>query len=374
MTTSSSAPDGSTREALEGWGKRGGGTGHGVAGPTSQGQECASHLHAWPELSLPGNPIPRKHSSQGWKPQQTGEMPSLKLWSQSRTLATHQSRIQKQPVMHLQEINFASTAYGFPDGSDGKESTCNAGDLGPIPGSRRSPGGGNVNPLQYPCLENLMDREARWAAVMGLQRVRHDWATYIFKSLTFGDGARLARKYFRHAHLLSPLCFCVSWLQSSRECGWWLTWWPCSPSGLNSQTPLEENAPGCDWSWVWTFSLCNAAAFCAEIGHLFDGKRFRWWSLFVTFPPRNWIGSKLGLYGVIHPLHHVPRKHWSYFPPSQATMGIHSCLSWWSWWGQTARQPWASLTSITEPQLPVECTWGTFEINPGWALLPGTLF
>ena len=33
--------------------------------------------------------------------------------------------------MHLQEINFASTAYGFPDGSDGKESTCNAGDVGP---------------------------------------------------------------------------------------------------------------------------------------------------------------------------------------------------------------------------------------------------
>ena len=43
---------------------------------------------------------------------------------------------------------------GFPGGSDGKESTCNAGDLGSIPGLGISPGGGHVNPLQYYCLEN----------------------------------------------------------------------------------------------------------------------------------------------------------------------------------------------------------------------------
>ena len=43
---------------------------------------------------------------------------------------------------------------GFPGGSDGKESTCNAGDLGLIPGLERSPGGGHGNPLQYSCLEN----------------------------------------------------------------------------------------------------------------------------------------------------------------------------------------------------------------------------
>ena len=54
---------------------------------------------------------------------------------------------------------------GFPGGLDGKESTCNAGDLGSIPGLGRSPGGGHGNPLQYSCLENLMDREAWWAAV-----------------------------------------------------------------------------------------------------------------------------------------------------------------------------------------------------------------
>ena len=43
---------------------------------------------------------------------------------------------------------------GFPTGSDGKESACNAGDLGSIPGLGRSPGGGHGNPLQGPCLEN----------------------------------------------------------------------------------------------------------------------------------------------------------------------------------------------------------------------------
>ena len=43
---------------------------------------------------------------------------------------------------------------GFPGGSDGKESACNAGDLGSIPGLGRSPGGGHGNPLQHSSLEN----------------------------------------------------------------------------------------------------------------------------------------------------------------------------------------------------------------------------
>ena len=49
---------------------------------------------------------------------------------------------------------------GFPGGSDGKQSVCNLGDPGSIPGSRRSPGEGNGNPLQYSSLENPMDRGA----------------------------------------------------------------------------------------------------------------------------------------------------------------------------------------------------------------------
>ena len=64
----------------------------------------------------------------------------------------------------------------FPDGSDGKESTCNAGDPGSIPELGRSPGEGNGNPLQYFCLENPMDltEEPDRLHFMGLQGVRHD--------------------------------------------------------------------------------------------------------------------------------------------------------------------------------------------------------
>ena len=50
-----------------------------------------------------------------------------------------------------------NSSMGFPAGSDSKESACNAGDLASIPGSGRSPGEGNGNPLQNSCLENFMD-------------------------------------------------------------------------------------------------------------------------------------------------------------------------------------------------------------------------
>ena len=54
-------------------------------------------------------------------------------------------------------------ALGSPAGSDGKESACNAGDMGSIPQSGRSPGEGNGSSLQYSCLENFMGRAASWA-------------------------------------------------------------------------------------------------------------------------------------------------------------------------------------------------------------------
>ena len=56
---------------------------------------------------------------------------------------------------------------GFPGGSDSKESACNVEDLSSIPGSERSPGEGNGNPLQYFCLENPRDRGAWQATVHG---------------------------------------------------------------------------------------------------------------------------------------------------------------------------------------------------------------
>ena len=57
---------------------------------------------------------------------------------------------------------------GFPGGSDSKESACDAGDLGLIPGLGRSPGGGHGHPLQYSCLENPMGRGAWRASVHGV--------------------------------------------------------------------------------------------------------------------------------------------------------------------------------------------------------------
>ena len=98
--------------------------------------------------------------------------------------------------------------------SDGKESACNMGDLGSIPGSGRSPGEGNGNPLQYSCLENLMDREAGWSTVhrvaqsrtwvKGLSRMNSTvlkiyvqvcvW-TYGFVSLGYIHRSAIARSY-----------------------------------------------------------------------------------------------------------------------------------------------------------------------------------
>ena len=57
---------------------------------------------------------------------------------------------------------------GFPGDLDGKESACNTGDPGSIPGSGRSRGEGNGNPLQYSCLENSMDRGAWRATAWGV--------------------------------------------------------------------------------------------------------------------------------------------------------------------------------------------------------------
>ena len=59
---------------------------------------------------------------------------------------------------------------GFPCSSVGKESACSAGDMGSIPELGRSPGEGNDNPLQYSCLENLMDRGVWWAVLHGVTK------------------------------------------------------------------------------------------------------------------------------------------------------------------------------------------------------------
>ena len=66
------------------------------------------------------------------------------------------SRDRKSPVPGV---------LGLPGVSDGKESACNAGNLGSIPGPERNPGEGNGYPFQYSCLEDPMDRGA-WRAIV----------------------------------------------------------------------------------------------------------------------------------------------------------------------------------------------------------------
>ena len=66
---------------------------------------------------------------------------------------------------------------GFPGSSGGKESTCNAGDPDSIPGSGRSPGGGDGNPLQYSFLENPCGQRSMVGYSPWVCKVRYDWAT-----------------------------------------------------------------------------------------------------------------------------------------------------------------------------------------------------
>ena len=76
--------------------------------------------------------------------------------SQPRTFCFRIPLFHPSPEPH-EQLPASSGSLGFPGGSDGKASACDAGDLGSIPGSGRSPGEGSGSPLQYCCLENSMD-------------------------------------------------------------------------------------------------------------------------------------------------------------------------------------------------------------------------
>ena len=85
----------------------------------------------------------------------------LRTWLSSLRLSRHLMRRDRLPP---------PVFLSFSGGGDSKESACNVGDLSWIPGLGRSPGGGHGNPLQYSCLENLMDRRAWWATVHGVAK------------------------------------------------------------------------------------------------------------------------------------------------------------------------------------------------------------
>ena len=86
-------------------------------------------------------------------------------------LARHVLSCLTAPSLGLSQYCIRCSANGLPGGSDSsKESTCNGGDPGSIPGLGRSPGEGNGNPVQYSCLMNSMDREALRATVYGVTK------------------------------------------------------------------------------------------------------------------------------------------------------------------------------------------------------------
>ena len=114
-----------------------------------------------------------------------GPSPQLRAWEQ-----THQPALVPflavgvqppsclPPQLCLRPITCPDLGFQLsllsPGGTEVKASACHVGDLDSIPGSGRSPGEGNGNPLQYSCLENPMDGGAWWATVHRSQRVEHD--------------------------------------------------------------------------------------------------------------------------------------------------------------------------------------------------------
>ena len=118
----------------------------------------------------------------------------------------------------------------------GEESACNAEDPGLSTGLERSPGGGHVNPLQYPCLENLMDRWAWWATVhMFMQHL-----CYIIKFSIWNDHSNCveneleAEKYKGRYQLVN---------YSLNSSG--MMWWLC---GLRKERWARRE--------LWRFKIC----------------------------------------------------------------------------------------------------------------------
>ena len=119
---------------------------------------------AW---KIPWTEEPSGLPSMGWH-----SRTRLKRLSSSSSIAIGQTKSDNMLYTGLHLIKVLKfllmTLLLLPESSHRKESACNAGDLGSIPGVERSPGARNGTLLQYSCLENPMDGRA-----MGLQRVRH---------------------------------------------------------------------------------------------------------------------------------------------------------------------------------------------------------
>ena len=98
-----------------------------------------------------------------------------------------------------------SSNSGFPSSSDGKEPACNAEDVGTIPESGRTPGGGNGSPLQYSCLGNPMDRRAWQATFLGVTK---SWTQLEHTHIRYSEGLIITiMNNFCHSFIPSILSY-----------------------------------------------------------------------------------------------------------------------------------------------------------------------
>ena len=127
------------------------------------------------------------------------------------------------------KLYFTHNCFEYaPSGSEVKASACNAGDLGSIPGSRRSPREGNGNTLQYSCLENPLDGGAWWATV---HRVTKSWIQ--LSDFTF------FLSFFNYLlWLYMILHFCLFSFSTHCVCGWFPVFTVCFPLPVRYLLPL----------------------------------------------------------------------------------------------------------------------------------------
>ena len=134
------------------------------------------------------------------------------------------------PNFHLQDFYFAT----LPCWLSGKESACNAGDLGSAPA--RSPGEGNGNPLQYFCLERPMGRGAWWATA--------HWVTKIQMRLS----GHHFHFHFHPSFTLHRFDCCLSWINASPG-------WKATTNDLQNNSPFNSIFHPLDFNLPNTFHL-----------------------------------------------------------------------------------------------------------------------
>ena len=124
------------------------------------------------------------------------------------------------PLVRIQVSTFPSPGLvcspcsKLPQWLSGKESACQAGDAGSVPGSGRSPGGGRDNPLQYSCLENPMDRGAWWATV---HSVTKNWTQLSNQHLHFPQVTPFYREESKYFGELRYFCKVTKSLSESES-------------------------------------------------------------------------------------------------------------------------------------------------------------